>query len=162
MAMLRRPECEPVTVWFSRTGLISSDHRPFISALTTSSTDTTTPPLPAWNAFPYPLKTTLSFPLDLSCSPYTIGSLNDPGPIKTVVQPAHYAPSRHASYGSASLRRQDTESLAHMVLLNSAPPRFCFYARCRVDNSLQQPGARVQVWVLVIFPAVTTFRLCFF
>ena len=33
----------------------------FTSAPTTSSADTTTPPLPAWNAFPYPLKTTLNF-----------------------------------------------------------------------------------------------------
>ena len=46
---------------FQTNYLVSSDHRPFISALTTSSADTTTPPLPAWNAFPYPLKTTLSF-----------------------------------------------------------------------------------------------------
>ena len=41
--------------------LVSSDHRPFTSALTTSPADTTTPPLPAWNAFPYPLKTTFCF-----------------------------------------------------------------------------------------------------
>ena len=46
---------------FQTNYLVSSDHRPFISALTTSSADTTTPLLPAWNAFPYPLKTTLSF-----------------------------------------------------------------------------------------------------
>ena len=59
--------------------------------------------------------------------PYIIGSLNYPGPIKTVVQPANYAPSRHASCGSASLQRQETGSLAHRVLSNSAPPvLFCF------------------------------------
>ena len=45
---------------FQTNYFVSSDHRLFISALT-SCADTTTPPLPAWNAFPYLLKTTLSF-----------------------------------------------------------------------------------------------------
>ena len=129
-----------------------------ISALTTSSADTTTPPLPAWNAFPYPLKTTLSFSIGPFLELYTIGSLTNPGPVKTVFQPAHHAPSRHANYGSASLHRQDTGSLAHRVLSNSAPPFFfCFCPRCPVDDSLHQPRVRVQFRVLIIFPSVTTF-----
>ena len=87
--------------------------------------------------------------------PYTIRSLNDPGPIKTIVQPAHYTLSRYASCGSASLQRQETGSLAHRVLSNSAPsPVFVFTPVATVDNSLQQPRVRVQFWVLIVF---TTF-----
>ena len=107
---------------------------------------------------PVPSRPPLAFPSDLSWSPYIIGSLNDPDPITTVVQPAHYAPSRHAIYGSASLQRQETGSLAHRVLSNSAPPVLFFFTPvAAVDNSLDQPRVRVQFWDLIIFPSVTTF-----
>ena len=98
----------------------------------------------------------LAFPSDLSWRPYTIRSPNDPGPIKSIVQPARCTPSRYASYGSASLQRQQTGSLAHSIIEFSPPPVFLSPVAA-VENSLQQPRVRVQFWVLIIFSSVTIF-----
>ena len=70
-----------------------------------------------------------AFPSDLSWSPYTILFLNDPGPIKTIVQSARCTPSRNASYGSVNLQRHETESIARGVLPHIDAP--LFGRRCR-------------------------------
>ena len=49
-----------------------------------SSVDATTPPLRAWSALPYPLKTTRSFSIGPFLE-YTIRSPHNPGPIKKFV-----------------------------------------------------------------------------
>ena len=54
-------------------------------------------------------------------------------------------------------RPRDGE-LAHRVLSNSAPPVLFFFTPvAAVDDSIHQPRVRVQFWVLIIFPSVTSF-----
>ena len=128
------------------------------------SADTTTPPLPAWNAFPYPLKTTFCF---------SIGPFLEPLHHRFPHQSRPYQDRRPActirTFTSRQLRirepatPRDGEPISQGIIESTPPPRFvCFYPRCRVDNSLQQPRVRVPFRVLIIFPSVTTFRLWFF
>ena len=100
------------------------------------------------------LRPPVAFPSGLSPRPYTIRFLNDPGPIKAILRPEHCTSSRNASYGSASLQRHETGSLARGVLPHSPPPLLVLAPVGAVDYSLQQLRLRVQFWVLLVSSSV--------
>ena len=98
-----------------------------------------------------------AFPSDLFWSPCTTRSLNDPGPIKTVDQPAHCTPSRYAIYGSTSLQRHAGAYLTGSCRVQP-PPFFILPSVAAVDYSLQHLRVRVKFCVFNIFPSVLIFQ----